>query len=185
MWMRLWIYRAKLELWSPSPCCTFLWVPVDWVPMGWRASGMVLWGNFWFNFIQKGSGSHISVMWSCTWTVGQLLKHTGDLRSLYPCIKFLRVLTFYIVCFRWHFWKKEMWLLFLCEKEPVTSSAGKTECNHQDIGGACWGNCFNNSFLLLTWMLVSSSDVASTAHLLCHLGFSVKCSPARGQNGWF
>lgn len=51
-------------------------------------------------------------MWPCTWTVGQLLKHTGGLRSLYPCIKFLRVLKLYIVCCWWHFRKKERGFCF-------------------------------------------------------------------------
>lgn len=38
--------------------------------------------------------------------------------------------------------KKEMWVLFLCVKEPVTSSAGRTGCSHQDIGGGCEGTAF-------------------------------------------
>lgn len=120
MSIRLWIYRAKkLELWTPSPRCMFLWVlacPMDWVPVGWSALGVVLWGIFWFNFIQRGSGSHNSVMWSCTQIVGQLLEHAGDLRSLYPwstCIKVPEGTKISHCVLLVTFLKKERWLL-LC-----------------------------------------------------------------------
>lgn len=65
--------------------------------------------------------------------MGQLLKHAGDLRSLYPwstCIKVPEGTKISHCVLLVTFLKKERWLLFVCVKEPVTSSAGEMECNH-------------------------------------------------------
>lgn len=151
---------------------------MDWLPMGWRALGVVLWGILWFNLIQKGSQLydvilHIDSGWGpkAHWWFEKFVSvhKIPEGTEILHCVLLVTFL------------KKSN--MFLCVKELVTSSAGEMECNHQDIGGACWGNYFKNSFLL--FMQASSSDITCTTHLPCHCRLSIKYSPAHGQNRWF